>query len=54
MKWIENLILYHETKKAGKCPDCKSDKIKVTEHKFEHRTSLTFECKECGAFAHFD
>ena len=54
MNWTENAILYCDSKNVGKCPKCNSDKIEVTEHKFEHRKSLTLECKDCGAFAHFD
>lgn len=54
MDWIKNLILYCDTKKTGQCPKCNSDNIEVTEHKFEHRTSITFVCKACGASAHFD
>ena len=52
--WTKNAILYCETKKAGACPYCKSEKVEVTEHKGGHRTSVTFQCKDCGKWAHFD
>ena len=42
MDWTENAVLYCETKNTGKCPNCNSEKIEVTEHESEHRTSLTF------------
>ncbi len=54
MKWLENLMLYNDTKKTGDCPKCKSKNIEVTEHTHGNRKSLTFLCKECGDFAHFD
>ena len=54
MKWIENVILYSDTKKAGNCPKCKSDNIEVTEHINGNRKSITFVCKDCGDTAHFD
>ena len=54
MDWLQNLILYFDTKSVGECPQCNGENIKVTEHKHEKRTSITFECKDCSAFAHFD
>lgn len=54
MKWIENAILYSDTKKTGKCPKCQNENIEVTEHNHGTRKSITFLCKDCGATAHFD
>ena len=54
MDWIKNLILYCDTKNAGKCPKCQSKNIEITEHPNGKRKSVTFVCKDCGAFAHFD
>ena len=52
--WLENVISYCEKKNAGVCPYCKSEKVEVTEHKYGYRTSVTFQCKDCGKQAHFD
>ena len=54
MDRIKNLILYCDTKKAGKCPKCQNENIEVTEHPHGERKPITFVCKDCGAFAHFD
>lgn len=54
MTWMNNLILYHDTGNAGKCPKCKSEEIEVTKHNHGSRTSVTFKCEKCGSSDHFD
>ena len=54
MDWTKNLILYCQTSQAGNCPNCGSNNLRVTEHVYEKRKSLTLCCKECGKWAHFD
>ena len=54
MKWRENLLLYIDTKRPGKCPKCNSENIEVTEHHCEYRMSVTFRCKDCGSSEHVD
>ena len=54
MKWLNNLISYCKTGEMGKCPECKSSEIEVTEHINGERKSLTFHCEHCGASNHFD
>ena len=54
MKWIHNLLQYSDTGKTGKCPICGSADVKVEEHRFETRRSVTFCCRACKATEHFD
>ncbi len=54
MSWEKNLIEYYKIGNAGTCPKCKSENIEVAKHKINERNSITFSCKECGNFAHFD
>lgn len=50
VKWEDVLIEYMKNKKTGKCPVCGENALKA-EH---YKKSLTFECKKCGAFRHYD
>lgn len=52
--WENNIIPYIRTRKAGACPKCGSTNVEVTEHQFESRRSITFNCKDCGSGDHFD
>ena len=52
--WTKNLILYCNSNNAGHCPKCNSNNIAVEELTAEQRKSLTFTCKECGCWSHFD
>jgi len=52
--WTKNLILYCNSNNAGHCPKCNSNNIAVEELTAEQRKSLTFTCKECGSWSHFD
>ena len=52
--WTKNLILYCNSNNAGHCPKCNSNNIAVAELTTEQRKSLTFTCKECGSWSHFD
>ena len=54
MKWIDNLVLYCDSKRTGSCPVCGSDRIEVTEHTHGHRRSLSFYCRDCKSADHFD
>lgn len=54
MSWIDNLIKYNRSGQAGKCPKCGDENVTATEHKNGNRLSITFECKKCKAFEHFD
>lgn len=51
--WIQNVLSYCSTRNPGNCPFCNSEDIKVNTLNIG-RESLNFECKSCGAFAHFD
>ena len=53
-KWTDNLMLYCDTGRVGNCPKCKSENVKVEEHKHGHRVSLTFICGHCKSMGHFD
>ena len=54
MIWVGNLIQYYDTKQAGICPQCKCGEIEVEEHTFAKRKSITFTCKNCDKWVHFD
>ena len=51
--WLQNLMLYTDTGKAGKCPFCNSDNVVVEEHNFG-RKSISFLCDNCKKGDHFD
>lgn len=51
--WMQNLLSYSNTGGPRKCSFCNSEDIKAYTLKIG-RESLNFECKSCGAFAHFD
>ena len=53
-RWVDNLLLYCESGKKGVCPKCHGEHIEVIEVTNGTRESITFECKDCGAFEHFD
>ena len=52
--WTKILISYCNTTETGHCPKCNSNNVVVEELAAEHRKSLTFTCKECGSWSHFD
>lgn len=54
MDWITNLLSYCTTRDVGKCPKCGKNSVSVQENIHGERKSLTFTCKECNAFIHFD
>lgn len=51
--WVDNLLLYCDTKKIGVCPYCGSASVEVEELHIG-RWSISFRCKHCGKGAHFD
>lgn len=53
-RWENNAVLFEETGDPGTCPDCGSDNVDVKLHRFERRQSITFHCRDCGRWAHFD
>ncbi|MFI3213553.1 MAG: hypothetical protein R3Y24_09425 [Eubacteriales bacterium] len=51
--WLMNLESYLKNKKIEKCPICGSSEVDVQELDIG-RGSITFSCKECESFVHFD
>jgi len=52
--WIDNLLLYCKSGKKGNCPKCHSDLVDVQEYSKGRHRSITFECRKCNSFEHFD
>lgn len=52
--WERNVISYNERSDPGLCPRCGSNNIEVAEFTNGSRRSLTFSCKRCGSYDHFD
>ena len=52
--WENNAVQYIKDKKAGICPHCGSNNIKVEEYIGKRKRSLTFQCLECGSGDHLD
>ena len=50
MSWTSFYIDYKKSGKVHKCPDCGKDNISVE----TTTNSVTFFCKDCGQFKHFD
>lgn len=50
MSWTSFYIDYKKTGKIHNCPDCGKDNISVE----TTTNSITFCCKDCGQFKHFD
>lgn len=50
MSWISLYIEFKKTGKVNKCPDCGKDSISVG----TTNNSVTFCCKDCGSFRHYD
>ena len=53
-RWENNALLYGETGKSGKCPDCGSDRVRVEEFKKGRHYSISFFCEDCKSGDHFD
>lgn len=51
--WINNLLNYEKTGKAGECPYCNSRSVKIETHGAK-RKSVTFTCLQCRKSEHFD
>lgn len=50
MSWTSLYIDYKNTGTIHKCPECGKDTVSVeTIH-----NSITFSCKSCGKFKHYD
>ena len=52
--WENNVVSYSTSRDAGACPKCGGKNVTAEEYLFGDRRSLTFICKDCGAFDHFD
>lgn len=52
--WENNVVSYEKEENTGVCPECGSEDIVVEEYMNGRRRSLTFLCKNCNSWEHFD
>lgn len=52
LKWINNLLSYHNENDPGVCPFC-GGKVEVSESNIG-KGSINFKCTKCKKWAHFD
>lgn len=53
-EWDKAVVAFHEKRKLPVCPSCKKGELIAYVHKHGNRDSLTLQCKDCKAFAHYD
>lgn len=52
--WEKNALEYEKGERADICPFCGKRSVKIEEHISGNRKSLSFTCKACGKWEHYD